>query len=297
MSMMGDMEGGRVAYHKPVKKSRTVRVDLTPRQALVLKKGGAVTIKAITDTGSHELTLPEPDLKKLLTKLYKGKGGRVMLNGGSVESMFRDLGKYVQPVADAGIDRAIKEIGRGRKPRGSGMMGMKVLPNGLLADDSVKMKTRKRRRGKGMFDFLDPARNGVNQFINDKVAPVVIDQGIPILTGALGSVAGTALTGSPVGGVAGSFIGKKAGEEAVRRIRRKRGKGIMPAGVSGSGIMPAGVNLRKGSGMNDAPIQLGTPYIQTSSPAFNPVQLPNQFVSNNYVMRQAKTGGMIVKMR
>lgn len=295
MSMMGD----GISYHVPVKKNmrnRTVRVDLTPRQALVLKKGGAVTIKAITDTGSHELTLPEPDLKKLLTKLYKGKGGRVMLNGGSVESFFRDAGKYVQPVADAGIDRAIKEIGRGRKPRGSGMMGMKVLPNGLLADDSVKMKTRKRRRGKGMFDFLDPARNGVNQFINDKVAPAVIDQGIPILTGALGSVAGSALTGSPVGGVAGSYLGKKAGEEAVRQIRRKRGKGIMPAGV-GSGIMPAGVNLRKGSGMNDAPIQLGKPYIQPSSPAFNPVQLPNQFVSNNYVMRQAKTGGMIVKMR
>jgi hypothetical protein len=105
------------------------------------------------------------------------------------------------------------------------------------------------------------------------------------------------LTGGPVGGVAGSYLGKKAGEEVVKRINRKRrGKGIMPAGV-GSGIMPAGVNLRKGSGMNDSPIQLGTPYISTSSPSFNPVQLPNPFVSNNYVMRQAKTGGMIVKMR
>jgi hypothetical protein len=267
--------GDGVAYHKQVKKNRTVRVDLTPRQALVLRKGGAVTIKAITDTGSHELTLPEPDLKKLLTKLYKGKGGRISLNGGSVESVFRDLGKYVQPVADAGMDRAIREIGRGRK-----------------------------RRGKGMFDFLDPAKNGVNKFFNDEVAPVVIDQGIPTLTGALGGLAGSALTGGPIGGVAGSYIGKKAGEEAVKRIRRKRGKGvyrmmgegIMPANV-GSGIMPAGVNLRKGSGMNEAPIQLGTPYISTSSPAFNPVQLPNQFVSNNYVMRQAKAGGMIVKMR
>jgi hypothetical protein len=112
----------------------------------------------------------------------------------------------------------------------------------------------------------------------------------------LGGVAGSALTGGPIGGIAGSYIGKKAGEEAVKRIRRKRGKGIMPANV-GSGIMPAGVNLRKGSGMNEAPIQLGTPYITRDSPAFNPVQLPNPFVSNNYVMRQAKAGGMIVKMR
>jgi len=287
---MSMTEGMGVDYHVPVKKlrNRTVRVDLTPRQALILKKGGAVTIKAITDTGSHELTLPEPDLKKLLTKLYKGKGGRVKLNGGSVESFFRDAGKYVQPLADAAIDR-------GRRELGSGMLGMHVMPNGLLMADSA-MK-RKPRRGKGMFDFLDPARNGVNQFINEKVAPVVIDQGIPILTGALGSVAGTALTGGPVGGVAGSYLGKKAGEEAVRRINRKRrGKGIMPAGV-GSGIMPAGVNLRKGSGMNDAPIQLGSPYVQMSSPSFHPVQLPNPFVSNNYVMRQAKTGGMIIKMR
>ena len=271
---MSMTEGMGVAYHKPVKNNRTVRVDLTPRQALVLRKGGAVTIKAITDNGSHELTLPEPDLKKLLTKLYKGKGGRITLNGGSVESVFRDLGKYIQPVADAGMDRAIREIGRGRK-----------------------------RRGKGMFDFLDPSKNGVNKFFENEVAPVVIDQGIPTLTGALGGVAGSALTGGPIGGIAGSYIGKKAGEEAVRRIRRKRGKGvyrmmgegIMPANV-GSGIMPAGVNLRRG-GQLEAPIQLGTPYITRDSPAFNPVQLPNQFVSNNFVMRQAKAGGMIVKMR
>jgi hypothetical protein len=154
-----------------------------------------------------------------------------------------------------------------------------------------------------MFDFLDPSKNGVNKFFENEVAPVVIDQGIPTLTGALGGVAGSALTGGPIGGIAGSYIGKKAGEEAVRRIRRKRGKGvyrmmgegIMPANV-GSGIMPAGVNLRRG-GQLEAPIQLGTPYITRDSPAFNPVQLPNQFVSNNFVMRQAKAGGMIVKMR
>ena len=108
-SMMGD----GVQYHVPSAKMRKVRVNLSPRQALVLRKGGAITIKAITDDGTHEISLPEMDVKKLLTKLQKNVGGRVKLNGGSVESMFRDAARWAAPVANAAQDRAIREIGRG----------------------------------------------------------------------------------------------------------------------------------------------------------------------------------------
>jgi hypothetical protein len=337
--------GEGVAYHKSPGKMRTIRVTLSPKQSLVLRKGGAITIKAITDKGTHEISLPEVDVKKLMTKLQKGVGGRIKLNGGSI---LQDFGRYIQPLSDAAIDRGRRELGSGMDimypavmpKRGKGMMtGMHVLPNGLLASNT-NMKPVRRRRGKGMFDFLDPAKNGVRRFFEDEVAPVVIDQGIPGLTGAIGGVAGTALTGGPIGGIAGSYIGKKAGEEAARQIRRKRGKGmltdiavkvakkvakdigkrVVSAGArkgrqlidraeaygnemigdgifpSGTGIYPAGVNLRRGSGMNSPVIQLGTPYISRSSPAFNPVQLPNPFVSNSTVMRQAPTGGRTIRM-
>jgi len=335
--------GEGVAYHKSPGKFRTIRINMTPKQALVLRKGGAITVKMITPDGSHEVSLPEADIKKLMTKLQKGVGGRIKLNGGNIVG---DFGKYIQPLSDAAIDRGRRELGSGMMmypavmpKRGKGMMtGMHVLPNGLLASNTTMKPLR--RRGKGMFDFLDPAKNGVRRFFEDEVAPVVIDQGIPGLTGALGGVAGTTLTGSPIGGIAGSYIGKKAGEEAARQIRRRRGKGLMTdiamkvakkvakdigkkvvsAGArkgrqlidraeaygnemigdgifpSGTGIYPAGVNLRRGSGMNPPVIQLGTPYIDRSSPAFHPVQLPNPFVSNSTVMRQAPTGGRTIRM-
>ena len=355
--------GEGVAYHKSPGKFRTIRINMTPKQALVLRRGGAITVKMITPDGSHEVSLPEADIKKLMTKLQKGVGGRIKLNGGNIVGDFgkyiqplsdaaidrgrrelgsgilEDFGRYVKPLSDAAIDRGRRELGSGMPKRGKGMLtGMRVLPNGLLASNTNMKPVR--RRGKGMFDFLDPAKNGVRRFFEDEVAPVVIDQGIPTLTGAIGGVAGTALTGGPIGGIAGSYIGKKAGEEAARQIRRKRGKGLMTdiamkvakkvakdigkkvvsAGArkgrqlidraeaygnemigdgifpSGTGIYPAGVNLRRGSGMNPPVIQLGSPYIDQSSPAFHPVQLPNPFVSNSTVMRQAPTGGRTIRM-
>ena len=45
--------GDGVQYHVPSAKMRKVRVNLSTRQALVLRKGGAITIKAITDNGTH----------------------------------------------------------------------------------------------------------------------------------------------------------------------------------------------------------------------------------------------------
>ena len=42
---------GEGAYHVSPGKMRMIRVNLTPRQALVLKKGGAITVKMITPDG------------------------------------------------------------------------------------------------------------------------------------------------------------------------------------------------------------------------------------------------------
>ena len=305
--------GEGVAYHKSPGKFRTIRINMTPKQALVLRKGGAITVKMITPDGSHELSLPEVDVKKLMTKLGRGVGGRIKLNGGNI---LQDFGRYIQPLSDAAIDR-------GRRELGSGMTGMPKYKPAVIG---------RGRRGKGVFD-------GVNKFFTQTLPNSLVDVAVPGVIEAVGS-AGGAYLGGPAGAVVGKYAGSRAGEAAARRIRKAQGRGIMTdiakavakkvakkavsyagkkakqganylidrvesganemigEGIfpAGTGIYPAGVNLRRGAGMNPPVIQTGTPYISRSSPAFHPVQLPNPFVSNSTVMRQAKTGGLTIRM-
>jgi hypothetical protein len=357
------MSGEGVAFHVPVSKMRKVRVNLSPRQALVLRKGGAVTIKAITDKGTHELSLPDIDVKKLMTKLQKGAGGRVKLNGGNIVG---DFSRWIAPLANAAQDRAIREVGRGFFDKMSpvvddGRMRMKpaVMPNKsnlkYFTPEELErygykgggIKRGRPRKGKGFLDIFDPKKNGAERFFSQTLPNTLIDEGIPIAVGAAGSTIGAA-TGNPLLGLAGSMAGKELGKEAARRIRRKQGRGIadlamevgkqvakkvakkvisygakkarqgtaslidraekfgnemvgegiMPANVGG-GIIPAGVNLRRGGalGANDAPIQTGVPYLQKGAPGWNPyVPSQNPFATNTMVMRQAKSGGRIVRM-
>ena len=86
--------GEGISFHVPSAKMKKVRVNLSPRQATVLRNGGAITIKMITPNGSHELELPEVDVKKLMTKLNRGVGGRITLNGGGI---VEDFGRYIAP--------------------------------------------------------------------------------------------------------------------------------------------------------------------------------------------------------
>jgi len=238
--------GGRLVP-STLLKQRIVRVNLSPRQVLSLKKGGSVTIKEITEHGTHELSLPEMDIKKMLTKLNRGVGARVSLNGGSI--------------------------------------------------------------GCGMFDFLDPAKNGTNQFFTDTLPSTLIHDGIPLAGQVIGSVIGSA-TGDPLGSVVGSQIGKYGGQKLADYVGKETGRGIKrlaKRGVSlakareassghefiGDGIFPAGVNLSRGGSIDM--IQLGSPYIQTSSPAFHPYkQQYNPFASNLAVQQAPKSGRIIM---
>jgi len=222
------------------------------------------------------------------------------LHGGSVESVFRDMGQWASPVLNAAQDRAISEI------KGRGM----------------------RKRGKGAFE----------DFFTKTLPSKLIHQGIPLAGQVVGSLVGPA-TGNPLLGMAGSYAGKQIGERISQRVGKATGRGlgtdiatsvakrvakkvvstaakkakqmidtaesgvnefigegIFPAGVSGTGIYPAGVNLRRGGGVED-PIQLGSPYIQVNSPAFHPYKpIYNPFASNSAVQRMPKSGGMIVRV-
>jgi len=139
--------GEGVAYHKSPGKFRTIRINMTPKQALVLRKGGAITVKMITPDGSHEVSLPEADIKKLMTKLQKGVGGRIKLNGGNIVG---DFGKYIQPLSDAAIDRHIAII-----PSRSLLSPRKVIFSGCEPEN---------------FKRMELALAGSRQSIGDKVA-------------------------------------------------------------------------------------------------------------------------------
>ena len=249
--------GEGVAFHVPAAKMKKVRVNLTSRQAAVLRKGGAITVKMLTPDGSHEISLPEADIKKLMTKLHKGVGGRVKLNGGSI---LQDFGRYIQPLSDAAIDRGRRELGSGMEDVAKQMMGSmakqpvyksavvrgkgvgrlardfgryvkplsdRAMDRGIQALDGSGMKKRGRpRKGGGPFDFLDPNKNGANKFFTQTLPNTLIDEGIPIVAGVAGSTLGSA-TGNPLLGLAGSMAGKELGKEAARRIRRKQGRGVL----------------------------------------------------------------------
>ena len=122
---------------------------------------------------------------------------------------------------------------------------------------------------------------------------------IPAITGALGGIAGTALTGNPVGGVAGSALGSYAGNELDKKlgigVKRGRGRPRKGCGASASMSKPYkqalalnkmtyGLSLNNSTGDN-APISKFhidprvrpsstemtlSPYASMSSPAMNP---------------------------
>ena len=219
------MGSGRMVPVDSTSKHSVIRVNLSPRQVMSLKKGGAITIKAITDDGSHELTLPEMDVKKLLTKLNRGVGARISLGSGILE----DLGKYVQPLSDAAIDRGRRELGSGIERD----FGRYIQP---LSDAAIDRGRRSlgsgmRKRGGGPFDFLDPKKNGANRFFTTTLPSTLIHEGIPIAGQTVGSMLGTA-TGSPLLGMAGSMAGKYAGQKLAEKVGRETGRGLMDVGVS-----------------------------------------------------------------
>jgi hypothetical protein len=191
-------------YH-PVKVHK-----LSAHQHKRLMKGEGVTIKH----GSHHvLHLDKEQLKKFERNHRLGKGmvlhmhpHQIAHHGGGFEDLARDTGAYLRPVADAGMARAIREIGSGMAVR--------------------KHKRVHKMRGKGMWDWADPAKNGSQQFFEHDLPSNLIHQGIPSVTGSIGGLGG-AYFGGPVGGVAGSYAGSEAGRALADEIGRQTGYGLM----------------------------------------------------------------------
>ena len=130
-----------------------------------------------------------------------------------------------------------------------------------------------------------------------QIAKVLIKEGIPIATSALGSAIGSSLATvggnpelAPVAGRVGSALGRRGGQELSKYVSKKTGYGLKvpiingrtpklvgPGGVrpmmEGEGFKPAGGNSGAGI-ITPAPskevIQLGSPYQRINSPAMSP---------------------------
>jgi hypothetical protein len=97
--------------------------------------------------------------------------------------------------------------------------------------------------GSGMFDFLDPNKNGVAQAfqpvaeafqpggrgeqLGKEVAKELIYKGIPGATGALAGAAGAAMQpGNPLTPILFGVAGERAGEELAKEVGRQTGYGM-----------------------------------------------------------------------
>lgn len=173
-------------------------VVLTAPQMRVLKSGGAITLKPqqFVDDALHRLVVAPQTARRIATALNKVKGLRISLKPG--ENLFN-------------------------------------------------VET-----GEGIFDFLDPKKNGVSNAFSKafdpkkngvadafkpggsaeqfgkEVAKTLIHQGIPVVAGTLGGIAGTALApeAGPLGGMAGSVIGSKLGKMGADALGNKVGYGM-----------------------------------------------------------------------
>jgi hypothetical protein len=83
---------------------------------------------------------------------------------------------------------------------------------------------RKSLKGKGMWDWADPNKNGTTQFFTQDLPREMVHQGIPAVGATLGGIAGAEL--GPVGSMAGAYAGRKAGEATANKINELYGIGL-----------------------------------------------------------------------
>jgi hypothetical protein len=101
-------------------------------------------------------------------------------------------------------------------------------PEALKRAKSSYQSTAKPRRksikGKGMWDWADPNKNGTTQFFTHDLPSGLVHQGIPAVGATLGGIAGAEL--GPVGSMAGAYAGRKAGEATANKINELYGIGL-----------------------------------------------------------------------
>ena len=211
-------------------------INISASQKRTLKRGGAIQIKPemVMDTAKQALAMLPASAKKVMSALGKNKGIRFALKQGE------DL---IDRVTGKGLFDVLKSLGKAVAP---------------MAIDMASDYAKKKVRGEGFLDTLKE----VGKSAAKAAAPVALDLATQY---AKKKISGGRMRKLPVEGAGGSPYVSKPYKQTMNYIAQRRvGGSFMPAG--GSGIYPAG----KYGGMIDAPIQLGSPYQHSNSPAMNP---------------------------
>jgi hypothetical protein len=240
-----EMARDTAAYLRPV-------ADAGIDRAIREIKGG----KLLMESGAQSMERRRKQMEEA-EKAYYGRG---------FESSMRDFGTYVRPVADAGMDRAIREIQGGNIQSALNafetdmrekLKGVKVYGrDGKLVREK---KGGRVKRGKGFFEDLgrsfqqtfEPVSavfqpDGSGERLGKEIAKELIYKGIPGATGALAGTAGAMLQpGNPLTPVLFGVAGERAGEELAKEVGRQTGYGMKRRG---KGLMGDAFALAKSHG-------------------------------------------------
>jgi len=141
-----------------------------------------------------------------------------------------------------------------------------------LTFDPYQVQMHGGMKGKGMFDFLDPNKNGVADAFKPVTEPIretftpdlgrqiakeAIYKGLPIAGATLGGIAGAEF--GPVGSMAGSYAGGEAGRMTANKIGELSGLGVRRGRPKGGALYVAGM---KGKGNFWEDIEPATTYLR-----------------------------------
>lgn len=273
-------------------------INISASQKRTLKKGGAITIKPdmIMKEAKEELKLLPASAKKIMNAIVKNKGirhslkqGEDLMNRMTGKGLFENFVRAIIPSAKSGLEKVGEPfkavsgvnpatlgydlgykaigpalVGKGAKKRGGNVftkLFTKTIPSAIMG----KAKEYTQKPQDIVADVLDAESPMKIPVINKNPEALLLrGKGGRLVSSRMGC-------GSPyVSMPYKQALGRKQGGSFLPA----GGAGIYPAGKYGMGMVMAGV---------DVPIQLGNPYLHSSSPAMNPFMITRGIQSSQSI--------------
>jgi hypothetical protein len=226
-------------------------LNLSTAQKRTLKKGGAITIKPEMVSDVAQQALA------MLPATAKKVLGALSKNKG-IRVALKQGEDVIDRMTGKGLFDVLKSVGKAVAP---------------VAIDLASEYAKKKVAGEGIFDVV--------KAVGKEVAPIAIDLASQY---AKKKISGGRMRKVPMSMGCGSPYVSAPYKQVMDLGLIENGGSIFPAG---GGIYPAG---KYGSGV-DTPIQLGSPYINTNSPAMNPFIPHRSIQSYDPIGKRGKQGG------
>lgn len=167
-----------------------------------------------SDKGDVVVMLHPQNARKMLTAYKKGKGMRLKMSAPELEHTVTkgrgfDIGKAFDPKRN-GVAKAFDKAGKDIK--------------GAISTVDSGIKRGISEADKGIKIGVNETKKAVDEY-GRPVAGIAIRQGVPMVTGMVGST-----LGGPLGGIAGSVAGEYAGDALAKKVGvgLYAGKGMHP---------------------------------------------------------------------